>query len=524
MCTFSNRFNDLGLIKEQDEDGQSELGSLNPLQPLISLDSTDLSVEGQGTTEVENTRASSCPFGERIAQEREKKEQEEAAARKNANHRVFPQNIIQLQAAEKQKAAKRRTTAGVNPSAGKEKGNTFITTRNYLNSLTENTLSLKPGGLYKKTFDVSKVSPGSTNTVQPGTIYCPSPDFNNYTKSDVVNDTHSKHRYSSSFPAPVLVSEQNPPLYRPDPVLSKTVNPHLAPSLQLHGSASYKLKPTPQEFITQIDSNPTFKDNHYTHTLSVKEEAKGVSGSPLPVPDTVNISDISIGDFEPATSQGEEKVPKCQFLRDNFPSPEPISKDTLYHIEPSSIKPLYKHIVNSSTNFQPVIVSAAPSIPIASTVPISIASFPSHPHGSPGFTAPIAAASSLKKESFPQQSVNILTPRQPPPASSSTAAVRTMAGCNAMSGYSAANFMSGGHEMSSTRDIYTTVAPQSRVQEKEELQRLNDRFSAYVGRVRQLGQQTNHVDTSAFLRSTKILEDEILHLKSMYEGELDKLR
>jgi len=390
--------------------------------------------------------------------------------------------------------------------------------------LTENTLSLKPGGLYKKTFDVSKVSPGSTNTVQPGTIYCPSPDFNNYTKSDVVNDTHSKHRYSSSFPAPVLVSEQNPPLYRPDPVLSKTVNPHLAPSLQLHGSASYKLKPTPQEFITQIDSNPTFKDNHYTHTLSVKEEAKGVSGSPLPVLDTVNISDISIGDFEPATSQGEEKVPKCQFLRDNFPSPEPISKDTLYHIEPSSIKPLYKPIVNSSTNFQPVIVSAAPSIPIASTVPISIASFPSHPHGSPGFTAPIAAASSLKKESFPQQSVNILTPRQPPPASSSTAAVRTMAGCNAMSGYSAANFMSGGHEMSSTRDIYTTVAPQSRVQEKEELQRLNDRFSAYVGRVRQLGQQTNHVDTSAFLRSTKILEDEILHLKSMYEGELDKLR
>ncbi|XP_059144868.1 uncharacterized protein LOC131932008, partial [Physella acuta] len=75
-----------------------------------------------------------------------------------------------------------------------------------------------------------------------------------------------------------------------------------------------------------------------------------------------------------------------------------------------------------------------------------------------------------------------------------------------------------------TSNIYNSVTSLSRVQEKEELQRLNDRFSAYVGRVRQLGEQVNNVDTSAFLRSTKILEEEIVNLKNMYESELERLR
>ncbi|RUS86141.1 hypothetical protein EGW08_006089, partial [Elysia chlorotica] len=65
--------------------------------------------------------------------------------------------------------------------------------------------------------------------------------------------------------------------------------------------------------------------------------------------------------------------------------------------------------------------------------------------------------------------------------------------------------------------------PPSRVQEKEELQRLNDRFSSYISRVRQLGQAVNSVDSSAFLRSSKILEDEIVQLKAMYEAELAKI-
>lgn len=67
--------------------------------------------------------------------------------------------------------------------------------------------------------------------------------------------------------------------------------------------------------------------------------------------------------------------------------------------------------------------------------------------------------------------------------------------------------------------------PSSRLHEKEELQKLNDRFSNYVARIRQLlGQPSNNVDTSAFLKSMKVLDEEIANLKSIYESELDKLR
>ncbi|KAI8780563.1 lamin-B2 isoform X1, partial [Biomphalaria glabrata] len=70
----------------------------------------------------------------------------------------------------------------------------------------------------------------------------------------------------------------------------------------------------------------------------------------------------------------------------------------------------------------------------------------------------------------------------------------------------------------------TNQAHQSRLQEKEELQHLNDRFLNYVGHVRQLSQQVNIHDSSAFIKSTQILEDEIVNLKSLYESEIEKLR
>ncbi|KAK0068347.1 lamin-B2-like isoform X1 [Biomphalaria pfeifferi] len=70
----------------------------------------------------------------------------------------------------------------------------------------------------------------------------------------------------------------------------------------------------------------------------------------------------------------------------------------------------------------------------------------------------------------------------------------------------------------------TNQAHQSRLQEKEELQHLNDRFLNYVGHIRQLSQQVNIHDSSAFIKSTQILEDEIVNLKSLYESEIEKLR
>ena len=75
-------------------------------------------------------------------------------------------------------------------------------------------------------------------------------------------------------------------------------------------------------------------------------------------------------------------------------------------------------------------------------------------------------------------------------------------------------------------DIYTpvTTATLSRTQERAELQQLNDRFAAYVQRVRQLAEKNNNIDSSALIKSTKVLEIEIHNLKNMYEQELEKLR
>jgi hypothetical protein len=64
-----------------------------------------------------------------------------------------------------------------------------------------------------------------------------------------------------------------------------------------------------------------------------------------------------------------------------------------------------------------------------------------------------------------------------------------------------------------------------RSQEKEELQRINDRFTAYIQKVRHLREQSGHqVDATSFIKSTKVLEDEVATLKSMYERELENVR
>ena len=63
----------------------------------------------------------------------------------------------------------------------------------------------------------------------------------------------------------------------------------------------------------------------------------------------------------------------------------------------------------------------------------------------------------------------------------------------------------------------------SRAQEKEELQRLNDRFSQYILKVRQLG-QGRQLDSSAYLNSARVLEEEVTNLKNLYERELNNMR
>ena len=46
----------------------------------------------------------------------------------------------------------------------------------------------------------------------------------------------------------------------------------------------------------------------------------------------------------------------------------------------------------------------------------------------------------------------------------------------------------------------------------------------YITHVRQIRENAHKVDSSAFLESTKILEDELMNLKDIYEKELNNTR
>ncbi|XP_078348214.1 lamin-B1.S-like isoform X3 [Oculina patagonica] len=63
-----------------------------------------------------------------------------------------------------------------------------------------------------------------------------------------------------------------------------------------------------------------------------------------------------------------------------------------------------------------------------------------------------------------------------------------------------------------------------RYMEKDYLQSLNDRFASYVSRVRQMREQSGRMETVNLINTTKILEDEIVALKGMYERQLEELR
>ncbi|KAJ7382979.1 Intermediate filament tail domain-containing protein [Desmophyllum pertusum] len=63
-----------------------------------------------------------------------------------------------------------------------------------------------------------------------------------------------------------------------------------------------------------------------------------------------------------------------------------------------------------------------------------------------------------------------------------------------------------------------------RYMEKDYLQSLNDRFASYVSRVRQMREQSGRMESVNLVNTTKILEDEIVALKGMYERQLEELR
>ncbi|XP_074661940.1 lamin-A-like isoform X2 [Tubulanus polymorphus] len=64
----------------------------------------------------------------------------------------------------------------------------------------------------------------------------------------------------------------------------------------------------------------------------------------------------------------------------------------------------------------------------------------------------------------------------------------------------------------------------SRNHERHELQRLNDRLASYIENIKNLQNQGNQIDSSAFVNSVQILEGEMGELKRMYEEELNSLR
>lgn len=81
---------------------------------------------------------------------------------------------------------------------------------------------------------------------------------------------------------------------------------------------------------------------------------------------------------------------------------------------------------------------------------------------------------------------------------------------------------------SSTMSLYGTeiYSPpsSSRKQEKEDLQKLNERFTAYIQKIRQQNDQSVRIDANLFMQQTRVLEEEVANLKTMYERELDAIR
>ena len=69
-----------------------------------------------------------------------------------------------------------------------------------------------------------------------------------------------------------------------------------------------------------------------------------------------------------------------------------------------------------------------------------------------------------------------------------------------------------------------TVMRNTTCGDKADMQGLNDRLSSYIQRIRAMKQDTGAIDPACYHENLRILENELMKLKNMYEQELDRLR
>ncbi|KAK3749853.1 hypothetical protein RRG08_066167 [Elysia crispata] len=544
-------FKDLRQIQE--EDG-SQLGEITLIVPSLPLSGVDQPREpGLATPDPDlEVKPAACPFGDRIAKERAEKElkakppRSVGARSQQVLDESFPRNVLLRQREQKQKNAQRPRTAGVNPASGRERGRSFISTRSYISDLTDPPLSptspppisrprAKSAGSVTRTSAAVASAFSTSGSPFYGADAQTPHAWNPSTEADFLVQPNNIGIFSSGVSYPEALP-QNQSQYKPDPSLAQTVNPHCPPRQQIYGSAAYQLRDVDRDRPAAPTTVADSKVNQYLHhnsgfslDLPISGPATHDSTSASEPPEiTISRPDIPVAPSsseQEAQNAGESNPqtngPQLQFLRENCASPVPISKQTLF-LCPSSSPNTLPGLPESETVRAPVPASSylAPSppqqasslshvtLPTAQPLPYStstadhlLAFHSQQLPASSAISAPINVVQLPPAASVPPPQLII-----PSPPTTTTAA-----DSNTMTSYVG------------NMGVLTPIPP-SRVQEKEELQRLNERFSSYISRVRQLGQAVNAVDSSAFLRSSKILEDEIVQLKAMYEAELAKLR
>ncbi|CAL1537650.1 unnamed protein product [Lymnaea stagnalis] len=377
----------------------------------------------------------------------------------------FPRNIFlfQVETVKEREAKKRLET-----SLGTERGQSFVSSVSYIAQLGNSSTT---AGLYNNSLgpksgmpQPSRVSqsPVASKSAQKSVHF----DISTGSDNAEIISPSLQGDFNNKEASQVQQSPNSDPsesLYNPDPKLTQTVNPFLPPSHQLNGSVAYQLKTT--EVDKDLSPNPD---------LSVEIQDK--------------------------------KSPSLQFLRDNLCNRLPVVKGRPIYV--SSLTP------GRLNNFLYANDRELTNYSLSSKDKLAVPSAYTPPPTPESYNKPVGTLNLTRAAGF----IPIPTSGVVSKAAVIPSGVIPASGANQAPPAARMNYIGG------TADIYSSVLQPSRVQEKEELQRLNDRFSAYVSRVRQLGQQANSIDTSAFLRSTKILEDEIVNLKNLYETELEKLR
>ena len=75
-----------------------------------------------------------------------------------------------------------------------------------------------------------------------------------------------------------------------------------------------------------------------------------------------------------------------------------------------------------------------------------------------------------------------------------------------------------------TGNMSESTLAEPRLHEKQEMQSLNARLSQYIRYIREMKENSGYLDSQVFLESVTVLEEELNHLKNMYEKELDNAR